>query len=75
MKVLLLEAKKDEANLVTYLREVGLPLWVQTNDHEKLIKYYNVVTDYYEKHKSLEKQNMLYKEYNSTLLKIIESRK
>ncbi|MEE6450041.1 helix-turn-helix transcriptional regulator [Gottfriedia acidiceleris] len=75
MKVLLLEAKKDEANLVTYLREVGLPLWVQTNDHEKLIKYYNVVTDYYEKHESLEKQNMLYKEYNSTLLKIIESRK
>ncbi len=75
MKVLLLEAKKDEANLVTYLREVGLPLWVQTNDHEKLIKYYGVVTDYYEKHESLEKQNMLYKEYNSTLLKIIESRK
>ncbi|KQL38777.1 hypothetical protein AN960_12415 [Bacillus sp. FJAT-25509] len=75
MKVLLLEAKKDEANLVTYLREVGLPLWVQTNDHEKLIKYYDVVTDYYEKHESLEKQNMLYKEYNSTLLKIIESRK
>ncbi|MGG2026211.1 helix-turn-helix domain-containing protein [Gottfriedia sp. S16(2024)] len=75
MKVLLLEAKKDEANLVTYLREVGLPLWVQTNDHEKLIKYYDVVTDYYEKNESLEKQNMLYKEYNSTLLKIIESRK
>ncbi|MEH7349506.1 helix-turn-helix domain-containing protein [Gottfriedia acidiceleris] len=75
MKVLLLEAKKEEANLVTYLREVGLPLWVQTNDHEKLIKYYDVVTDYYEKHESLEKQNMLYKEYNSTLLKIIESRK
>ncbi|MEH7401964.1 helix-turn-helix domain-containing protein [Gottfriedia acidiceleris] len=75
MKVLLLEAKKDEANLVPYLREVGLPLWVQTNDHEKLIKYYDVVTDYYEKHESLEKQNMLYKEYNSTLLKIIESRK
>ncbi|MFF2878027.1 helix-turn-helix domain-containing protein [Gottfriedia sp. NPDC057991] len=75
MKVLLLEAKKDEANLVTYLREVGLPLWVQTNDHEKLIKYYDVVTDYYEKHESLEKQNMLYKEYNSTLLKVIESRK
>ncbi|MFF3023340.1 helix-turn-helix domain-containing protein [Gottfriedia sp. NPDC057948] len=75
MKVLLLEAKKDEANLVTYLREVGLPLWVQTNDHEKLIKYYDVVADYYEKHESLEKQNMLYKEYNSTLLKIIESRK
>lgn len=75
MKVLLLEAKKDEANLVTYLREVGLPLWVQTNDHEKLIRYYDVVTDYYEKHESLEKQNMLYKEYNSTLLKIIESRK
>ncbi len=75
MKVLLLEAKKDEANLVSYLREVGLPLWVQTNDHEKLIKYYDVVTDYYEKHESLEKQNMLYKEYNSTLLKIIESRK
>lgn len=75
MKVLLLEAKKDEANLVTYLCEVGLPLWVQTNDHEKLIKYYDVVADYYEKHESLEKQNMLYKEYNSTLLKIIESRK
>ncbi|XRG79110.1 helix-turn-helix transcriptional regulator [Rossellomorea sp. GAMAL-10_SWC] len=75
MKVLLLEAKKDEANLVTYLREVGLPLWVQTNDHEKLIKYYDVVADYYEKHESLEKQNMLYKEYNSTLLKILESRK
>ncbi|WP_129690599.1 helix-turn-helix domain-containing protein [Gottfriedia acidiceleris] len=75
MKVLLLEAKKDEANLVPYLREVGLPLWVQTNDHEKLIKYYDVVTDYYEKQESLEKQNMLYKEYNSTLLKIIESRK
>ncbi|MGG0178514.1 helix-turn-helix domain-containing protein [Gottfriedia acidiceleris] len=75
MKVLLLEAKKDEANLVTYLREVGLPLWAQTNDHEKLIKYYDAVTEYYEKHESLEKQNMLYKEYNSTLLKIIESRK
>ncbi|WP_088012241.1 helix-turn-helix domain-containing protein [Gottfriedia acidiceleris] len=75
MKVLLLEAKKDEANLVTYLREVGLPLWVQTNDHEKLIKYYDIVADYYEKHESLEKQNKLYKEYNSTLLKIIESRK
>ncbi|PGL73090.1 helix-turn-helix domain-containing protein [Bacillus sp. AFS055030] len=75
MKVLLLEAKKDEANLVKYLREVGLPLWVQTNDYEKLIKYYDVVTNYYEKHESLEKQNMLYKEYNSTLLKIIESRK
>lgn len=75
MKVLLLEAKKDEANLVTYVREAGLPLWIQNNDHEKIIKYYGVITDYYEKHESLEDQNMLYKEYNSALLKIIESRK
>ncbi|QKE73664.1 helix-turn-helix domain-containing protein [Arthrobacter citreus] len=75
MKVLLLEAKKDEANLVTYLRKVALPLWIEYNDHEKLIKYYGVVADYYEKHESLENQNLLYKEYNNTLLKIIESRK
>ncbi|MFB7140023.1 helix-turn-helix domain-containing protein [Gottfriedia sp. NPDC056225] len=75
MKVLLLEAKKDEANLVTYLRKIALPLWIEYNDHEKLIKYYGVVADYYEKHESLENQNLLYKEYNNTLLKIIESRK
>ncbi|WP_088070877.1 tetratricopeptide repeat protein [Gottfriedia luciferensis] len=75
MKVLLFEAKKDEQSLVAYLREVALPLWIKSKDSDKLIKYYGIVIDYYQKHETIEEQNALYKEYNTILLKIIESRK
>jgi HTH-type transcriptional regulator, quorum sensing regulator NprR len=75
MKVLHLEAKKEELNLVKYLQEIALPIWIKINDSRKLIKYYGIVNEYYQKNGTLEEQNIILKEYNSILLNIIESRK
>jgi len=75
MKVLFYEAKKEEAQLVEYLRAVALPVWIKLNDSDKLLRYYGMISDYYEKNKSMEEQNNLLKEYNLILLNVIESRK
>jgi len=74
MKVLYLEAKKEENQLVNYLREIAFPIWLKNNESHKLIKYYNFVNEYYLKNGKIKEQNVLLQEYNSVLLSILDKK-
>lgn len=74
MKVLYFEAQQDEFNLVEYVRKVALPLWKKIGDSEKLIKYYNIVIQYFQKNGNIEEQNILLQDFNSVLILILEKK-
>jgi HTH-type transcriptional regulator, quorum sensing regulator NprR len=74
IQVLYYEAKQENCNLVQYLREVAIPFWIKNSESDKLIRYYQVLNDFYKENCKIEEQNILLQEYNSILLSILNKK-
>lgn len=74
IQVLYFEAKQEKCELVEYLRDVALPVWIKNNESDKLIKYYKIINEYYQENCKIEEQNELLQEYNSILLSILSKK-